>query len=97
MTGTAFSESQLSCLSCHMQDPVALLGYPIGGDSISVTAGVVSRIEVYPAFLLVLCGMPTLPGLLSMLRMVVLSSCFERICKTIFERQGAHPFKQDWP
>ena len=25
---------------------MALLGYPIGGDSISVTAGVVSRIEV---------------------------------------------------
>lgn len=29
-----------------MQDPVAVIGYPIGGDTISVTSGVVSRIEV---------------------------------------------------
>lgn len=30
----------------HLQDSVAVIGYPIGGDTISVTAGVVSRIEV---------------------------------------------------
>jgi len=36
----AFGE--LPCL----QDPVAVVGYPIGGDTISVTSGVVSRIEV---------------------------------------------------
>ncbi len=29
-----------------MQDAVAVVGYPIGGDTISVTSGVVSRIEV---------------------------------------------------
>jgi len=30
----------------RLQDPVAVVGYPIGGDTISVTSGVVSRIEV---------------------------------------------------
>ncbi|CAI5988464.1 unnamed protein product [Closterium sp. NIES-65] len=30
----------------HLQDPVTVVGYPIGGDTISVTSGVVSRIEV---------------------------------------------------
>ncbi|GIM06582.1 hypothetical protein Vretimale_10808 [Volvox reticuliferus] len=30
----------------RLQDGVAVVGYPIGGDTISVTAGVVSRIEV---------------------------------------------------
>lgn len=30
----------------QLQDTVAVVGYPIGGDTISVTAGVVSRIEV---------------------------------------------------
>jgi hypothetical protein len=29
-----------------LQDSVAVVGYPIGGDTISVTVGVVSRIEV---------------------------------------------------
>lgn len=29
-----------------LQDAVAVVGYPIGGDTISVTSGVVSRIEV---------------------------------------------------
>jgi hypothetical protein len=29
-----------------LQDTVAVVGYPIGGDTISVTVGVVSRIEV---------------------------------------------------
>ena len=29
-----------------MQDAVAVVGYPIGGETISVTTGVVSRIEV---------------------------------------------------
>ena len=28
-----------------MQDAVTVVGYPIGGESISVTSGVVSRIE----------------------------------------------------
>lgn len=28
------------------QDSVSVVGYPIGGDTISVTSGVVSRIEV---------------------------------------------------
>ena len=34
--------------TAHMllQDAVAVVGYPIGGDTISVTSGVVSRIEV---------------------------------------------------
>jgi S1-C subfamily serine protease len=32
----------------QLQDTVAVVGYPIGGDTISVTAGVVSRIEVRP-------------------------------------------------
>ncbi|KAL0022757.1 hypothetical protein WJX77_012242 [Trebouxia sp. C0004] len=31
-----------------LQDAVAVVGYPIGGDTISVTSGVVSRIEVTP-------------------------------------------------
>ena len=30
----------------YVQDAVAVVGYPIGGDTISVTSGVVSRIEV---------------------------------------------------
>jgi S1-C subfamily serine protease len=30
----------------RLQDAVAVVGYPIGGDTISVTSGVVSRIEV---------------------------------------------------
>lgn len=30
----------------RLQEPVAVVGYPVGGDTISVTAGVVSRIEV---------------------------------------------------
>lgn len=30
----------------HLQDSVAVVGYPIGGDTLSVTSGVVSRIEV---------------------------------------------------
>lgn len=30
----------------RLQDFVTVVGYPIGGDSISVTSGVVSRIEV---------------------------------------------------
>jgi hypothetical protein len=29
-----------------MQDAVTVVGYPIGGDTMSVTSGVVSRIEV---------------------------------------------------
>ena len=29
-----------------LQDSVTVVGYPIGGDTISVTSGVVSRIEV---------------------------------------------------
>lgn len=33
----------------RLQDNVAVVGYPIGGDSISVTVGVVSRIEVREA------------------------------------------------
>lgn len=28
------------------QDPVTVVGYPIGGETISVTSGVVSRVEV---------------------------------------------------
>ena len=31
-----------------LQDSVYVIGYPIGGDTISVTSGVVSRIEVTP-------------------------------------------------
>ncbi|GJP39933.1 hypothetical protein CLOM_g24251 [Closterium sp. NIES-68] len=30
----------------HLEDAVTVVGYPVGGDSISVTSGVVSRIEV---------------------------------------------------
>lgn len=30
----------------HLQDAVAVVGYPVGGETISVTSGVVSRIEV---------------------------------------------------
>lgn len=30
----------------RLQDAVTVVGYPIGGDTISVTSGVVSRIEV---------------------------------------------------
>lgn len=30
----------------RLQDEVAVVGYPVGGESISITAGVVSRIEV---------------------------------------------------
>ena len=29
-----------------LQDDVTVIGYPVGGDTISVTSGVVSRIEV---------------------------------------------------
>ena len=32
-------------LEFSMQDAVTVVGYPIGGESISVTSGVVSRIE----------------------------------------------------
>ncbi|RZC53618.1 hypothetical protein C5167_012473 [Papaver somniferum] len=31
-----------------LQDAVTVVGYPIGGDTISVTSGVVSRIEIFP-------------------------------------------------
>ncbi|MCL7036291.1 hypothetical protein MKW94_026798, partial [Papaver nudicaule] len=31
-----------------LQDAVAVVGYPIGGDTISVTSGVVSRIQIFP-------------------------------------------------
>ena len=34
-----------------LQESVAVVGYPVGGDTISVTAGVVSRIEVRPVYL----------------------------------------------
>ncbi|CAI5938193.1 unnamed protein product [Closterium sp. NIES-65] len=40
------SPSPLSPLPPQPQDPVTVVGYPIGGDTISVTSGVVSRIEV---------------------------------------------------
>ncbi|EFJ30037.1 hypothetical protein SELMODRAFT_90340 [Selaginella moellendorffii] len=30
----------------RLQDPITVVGYPIGGDTISVTSGVVSRIEI---------------------------------------------------
>ncbi len=36
----------LSMLLVRVQDAVAVVGYPIGGETISVTTGVVSRIEV---------------------------------------------------
>ena len=46
----AFWESQPLALSFgklpRLQEPVAVLGYPVGGETLSVTAGVVSRIEV---------------------------------------------------
>jgi len=29
----------------HLQDDVTVVGYPMGGDNVSVTSGVVSRIE----------------------------------------------------
>lgn len=35
-----------------LQESVAVVGYPLGGDTISVTAGVVSRIEVRPVLTL---------------------------------------------
>ena len=35
-----------NCRHHSLQDAVAVVGYPIGGDTISVTSGVVSRIEV---------------------------------------------------
>ncbi|KAI3926039.1 hypothetical protein MKW98_028175 [Papaver atlanticum] len=31
-----------------LQDAVSVVGYPVGGDTISVTSGVVSRIEIFP-------------------------------------------------
>jgi len=40
----ALSFGRLPCL----QDSVTVVGYPLGGDTISVTKGVVSRIEVTP-------------------------------------------------
>ena len=30
-----------------LQDAVTVVGYPIGGDTISVTSGVVSRMEIF--------------------------------------------------
>lgn len=33
------------------QDEVTVVGYPLGGDTISVTKGVVSRIEVWSYFM----------------------------------------------
>ena len=32
----------------HLQDTVTAFGYPVGGDQLSITAGVVSRIEITP-------------------------------------------------
>ena len=62
LTGTALSISALLTVSDDefwegvspvefgslpaLQDAVTVVGYPIGGDTISVTSGVVSRIEV---------------------------------------------------
>jgi len=33
---------------CHMQQTVDIVGYPIGGDTVSITRGVVSRIDFTP-------------------------------------------------
>lgn len=32
----------------HLQDSVVVVGYPVGGDSICVTKGVVSRVDLRP-------------------------------------------------
>lgn len=44
------SSFQLSffIVALDFQDSVTVVGYPLGGDTISVTKGVVSRIEVSP-------------------------------------------------
>lgn len=34
------------CFVFYLKDSVTVVGYPLGGDTISVTKGVVSRIEV---------------------------------------------------
>lgn len=38
--------SVVCCASPIMQEGVTVVGYPIGGDTMSVTSGVISRIEV---------------------------------------------------
>jgi S1-C subfamily serine protease len=38
-----------------LQESVAVVGYPVGGDTISITAGVVSRIEVRLSLQLTAC------------------------------------------
>lgn len=35
------------CFVSDLKDSVTVVGYPLGGDTISVTKGVVSRIEVW--------------------------------------------------
>merc|ERR1719335_627667 len=37
---------QLSKKVPHLEEPVLCVGFPVGGDTISVTSGVVSRVEV---------------------------------------------------
>ena len=43
---TSPRSARLTWHPCVLQDAVAVVGYPIGGETISVTTGVVSRIEV---------------------------------------------------
>lgn len=31
---------------CHMQSPISVAGYPVGGDSLSITKGIVSRVSM---------------------------------------------------
>lgn len=42
----------------RLQDSVTVIGYPVGGDTMSVTSGVVSRIEVGMAGVLLHTVMP---------------------------------------
>ncbi|CAE7244755.1 DEGP9 [Symbiodinium microadriaticum] len=42
----AFTEVQLSKKVPHLEEHVLCVGFPVGGDTISVTSGVVSRVEV---------------------------------------------------
>jgi S1-C subfamily serine protease len=67
----------------RLQDPVTVVGYPIGGDTISVTSGVVSRIEVKRFFF----SNTTLFSLLVFHRRITnsfLSSCRVKVNVTTF-------------
>lgn len=52
----------LAAFSTHSQESVAVLGYPIGGDSLAVSAGVVSRVQMTHCEQVAFCALDGQPA-----------------------------------